>query len=271
MKQGKKAKPCTSRHWWTSVTPRIGVGTKISKTQRPSCSPRWYCKRWFSFVCGFYWARIINITDDSTKSHGHYIKASRMRRTSSRRSIRLYSGQYGRCIKVFENSKVRMSRYLDTCTKTQMAKIMVQHGTPSRSSWAKSVQSSVDKPVMGKALRESSIRTRLGESSKLGMLICKLTKRTILVCVCPNVGSTCERSQFGRTNILRWPRLFGLHSTRMRNEQRYCGQLQKCLNPVSLEELKKSCLVQRNLTQTSTHGPMIRKVMQSYVLSDIAS
>ena len=36
--------------------------------------------------------------------------------------------------KLFKNSKVRMSRYLDTSTKAQMAKIMVQYGRPSRSS-----------------------------------------------------------------------------------------------------------------------------------------
>ena len=37
-----------------------------------------------------------------------------------------------------------------------------------------------------------------------------------------------ERSRFGRANISR-SRSFGLHSTRMRNEQRYCGKLQKCV------------------------------------------
>ena len=63
-------------------------------------------------------------------------------------------------------------------------------------------------------------------------------KCTILVCVWsktgwkdtkhwPNVESTCERSRFGRTDIILWPCLFGLHSARMSNEQRYCGQLQK--------------------------------------------
>ena len=64
-------------------------------------------------------------------------------------------------------------------------------------------------------------------------------EKTILVCVCgrhktgwketkswPNVESTHERRWFGRTNILPWPRLFGLHSTRVRNKLRYCRQLQ---------------------------------------------
>ena len=38
--------------------------------------------------------------------------------------------------------------------------------------------------LMGKAIRERSIRTRLGECSKLGLLIRLKRKRTILVCVC---------------------------------------------------------------------------------------
>ena len=39
-----------------------------------------------------------------------------------------------------KKSKVRMSRYLDTSNKAQMAKIMVQYGRPSLSSWAESAQ-----------------------------------------------------------------------------------------------------------------------------------
>ena len=37
---------------------------------------------------------------------------------------------------------------------------------------------------MAKAIRESSIKIRLGRISKLGMLIRELRKRAILVCVC---------------------------------------------------------------------------------------
>ena len=36
--------------------------------------------------------------------------------------------------KIIENSKIGMSRHLDSSTTTQMAKIMVQYGRPSRSS-----------------------------------------------------------------------------------------------------------------------------------------
>ena len=43
------------------------------------------------------------------------------------------------------------------------------------------------------------------------------------------------------------------------------------LNPGSLQEPKKSNLVQASLTQTSLHGPMMWKVMQRNVWSDVAS
>ena len=44
-----------------------------------------------------------------------------LRWTSSRRSIGLYSSKNGRCSKNVQNSKIGMSRYLDTSTTTQMA------------------------------------------------------------------------------------------------------------------------------------------------------
>ena len=40
----------------------------------------------------------------------------------------------GRCSQIIENSKIGVSRLLDSSTTTQMAKIMVQYGRPSRSS-----------------------------------------------------------------------------------------------------------------------------------------
>ena len=43
-------------------------------------------------------------------------------------------GKNGRCTKITQNSKVGVSRHLDSSTTTQMAKIMVQYGRPSCSS-----------------------------------------------------------------------------------------------------------------------------------------
>ena len=41
-----------------------------------------------------------------------------------------------------------------------------------------------------------------------------------------DVETTQQRSRFGRTNIFPGSCILGLHSTTMRNKQRYCGQLQ---------------------------------------------
>ena len=57
-----------------------------------------------------------------------------LRWTSSRRSICLYPGKNGRCSQIVENSKIGVSRHLDSSTMTQMAKIMVHCGRPSCSS-----------------------------------------------------------------------------------------------------------------------------------------
>ena len=48
-----------------------------------------------------------------------------------------------------EYSRDRMSIYLDMSTETQMAKIMVQYGSPSCSSWTKSVRSSFGRNIAG--------------------------------------------------------------------------------------------------------------------------
>ena len=56
---------------------------------------------------------------------------------------------------LLKNSKIRMSRFLDTSTKAQMAKIMVQYGRSSPSSRKEFVRSSFGKTIMGKAIRES--------------------------------------------------------------------------------------------------------------------
>ena len=77
----------------------------------------------------------------------------------------------GGCTQIIGNSQIGMSRHLDSSTTTQMAKIMVQYGRPSRSSGAKSVRSSFSRTIMGKAIRENPFETWLGKSSELGMFI----------------------------------------------------------------------------------------------------
>ena len=160
------------------------IGDKAPKIQRSSCTSRWYCKRWFWLLCSIHWTRIFSISNDSRQHHGYHFQIAWLRWTSSRRSISLYLGKNGRCSKITENSKIGMSRHLDSSTTTQMARIMVQFGKPSRYSWAKSVRSFFGRTVMGKAIWENPVEVRLGKGFHLGMLIRTPWKRVVLICVC---------------------------------------------------------------------------------------
>ena len=167
--------------------------------------------------------------------------------------------------------------------KHDMAKIMVQYGRSSRSSWAKSVRSSFSRTVIGKAIWENPIEAWLGENSKLGMSLCTSSKRVVLICVCgwhkigwketkhwSGVETTQQRSWFGRTNIFPWSCTRGLHSNTMWNKQRYCGQFQNhVLNPEFPQEQLKNFHTLRIFV--FLHGLMIWRVMRRNVWSDIVS
>ena len=49
-------------------------------------------------------------------------------------AVCVFPNQNGRCSKIIENSKIGMSRHVDSSTTTQVAQIMVQYGRSSRSS-----------------------------------------------------------------------------------------------------------------------------------------
>ena len=181
MKQGRRAQKFMLPHWWTSVIWRMPIWRKYKGrvvlrgdiVKDDSGSYAEFTEH--GFTC---------ITNDGSRGHGYHIQTARMRRTSSWRSICLYPGQNARCSKIIENSQIGMSRHMDSSTTTQMAKIMVQSGRRSRSSWKKSVRSSFGRTIMGKAIWENPIEVRLGESFQLGMLIRTPSKRNILICVC---------------------------------------------------------------------------------------
>ena len=118
---------------------------------------------------------------------------------------------------------------------------MVQDGRSSRSSWAKSVRSSFIRAVVGKAIRESSIGTRFGKSSKLGMPIRKPRKRAILVCAYGRYQTGWERdkilSQRGRYS---WETLIW--------ENRHHS-----LTMFIWVALKRECQTSRDIVENYTH------------------
>ena len=103
-------------------SPEFGVGAAVSKIQRSSRTPRWHCEWWFRIICRTHGTGIISITNDGCKKKWIFIKATRMRRTSSRRNICLHPDQKWKMHhSLLKKNEFRMSGYLDTSTKQQMA------------------------------------------------------------------------------------------------------------------------------------------------------
>ena len=129
------------------------------------------------------------------KSNGCHSKATRMRRTSSRRSISLHPGQNGRCNDVIKkHSKVRMSRYLDTSTKAQVAKIIVPHGRPV----VPHKRNLYGHPLAGLLWKRTFEKVPLehgwGKVPNWECLFVNRQKRTILVSVCGRYKHWLERN-----------------------------------------------------------------------------
>ena len=82
---------------------------------------------------------------------------------SSRRDICLHSGKIGARSKIAQNSEVRMSRFLDTSSTTQMTQIMVKHCRSSGTSWTKFVRAPTCGTFLGKTVRGSSAGAWLGK------------------------------------------------------------------------------------------------------------
>ena len=132
----------------------------------------WYCERWFWILCSIHWTRIISFSNDSSKSHGYHLQIARVRRTSSWRSICFCPSENGRCSTIFENSQIGMSRHLDSSTTTQMAKIMVQYGRPSRFSWAWTTLSWMERNRTLIRCGIYSIKKMLWENQHLSLIMC---------------------------------------------------------------------------------------------------
>ena len=94
-------------HLWSQ---ECGVGTEVSKVQRPSCAAKWHCERRLRLVCCIHRARFVCVTNDRSKSDGCHRKITWLCRTSSRRSIRLHSSENGGRSQIAQDSEVRVSR-----------------------------------------------------------------------------------------------------------------------------------------------------------------
>ena len=141
--------------------------------------------------------------------------------------------------KIIENSKIGISRHLDSSTKTQMAKIMVRYGRPSSLRrnlhrhplagllWERQFEKVLLKYGWEKVPNCECLFVNRGKGLFLAVYVDERKTGWKETTCWPNVGSTHERRWFGRTDIIPWPCSFGLYSNRISNEQRYCRQLPK--------------------------------------------
>ena len=154
-----------------------------------------------------------------------------MRRTSSRRNIGLHSGQNGRCTITFLKFQSQNVQIFGYVYQKRHGPNHVQYGRSSRSSWKESVRSSSGRTLMGKATWESPIetwRTWLGKILNWECIFVKRARGLFLSVFVDdikvagkteNIEPTWEISSesrwSGRTNIISWPRIFGMHSKRV--------------------------------------------------------
>ena len=134
MKQGKKAKQCTWRHEWTSCHLKNSELDPTFEKYKGRVVLRGDIVKDDSGSYAVFTEQGSSASqNDGRKSNGCYCKVTRMRRTSSRCSINLHAGQYGRCTIIVQ--KIPKSECPDIWIRLpKHSEIMVQHGRPSRSS-----------------------------------------------------------------------------------------------------------------------------------------
>ena len=150
---------------------------------------------------------------------------------------------------------------------------MVQYGRPSRSSRKESVWSSSGRTIMGKAMSESSIGTRLGKSFHCECFFVNRARGSFSSVYVGRyqIGRQDRkhridleifygRGWLGRANIILWHHYLGC-------TQRDCKTSKDILNSTHLFESRTSveglenCLILKNPKQTFLHGPTTWKIM----------
>ena len=102
---------------------------------------------------------------------------------AGRRSISLYPSEMEDAHKLLKITKSECLDIWIRLPRTQMAKIMVQYGRFSCSSWKESVRS-FGRTIKGKAIWENAIEAWNEESSKFGMSFVHREKDYSYLCMC---------------------------------------------------------------------------------------
>ena len=158
------------------------------------------------------------------QSNGCYCKNARLWRTSSWCSICLHSSGIGGRSEISQNSWVRMSRRMDTSSTTQMAEIFGRHARSSGASWTKFISTSINRIVVGKTIRGSSVGTWIGKKYQIVNVSSFIEKKGYFCQYTSMTSKWLERSRIWlpcgkydgksghwRTHIISWPRIFGMY------------------------------------------------------------
>ena len=124
--------------------------------------------------------------------------------------------------------------------ETQMAKIIVQYGRSSLSSWAKSAPSSFGGTIVVKCKSRKFYWNTTGKNPNWECLFFIRGRRLFLFVyvddikltekkqnINPTLKIIIKKRWLGTTDIILWQRLSGLHSKRLSHKQRCCRQKQK--------------------------------------------
>ena len=138
------------------------VRAKAPKKQKTSRPPRWHCERRLRCIRSIYRtrssasqmtaARVMDVIARLLDCAGHAADA-----VPAHTQVKMEDAP--RLLQI----PVRMSRYMDTSSTTQLAKIMVRGRRPGGSSRTKFVRTPTCCPLVGKTIKRGFVRTWMGK------------------------------------------------------------------------------------------------------------
>ena len=170
--------------------------------------------------------------------------------TSRRRSISLHPSKNGGRSNVAQNFKVRVSRFLDTSSTTQVAQISVKHRRPSGSSWTKRVWS----PGLLRERQFEEVLLELGwwKVPNWECLFCSSETRTILIGFTLMTSKWLERSRIWLQCGRIWWNLWILTKPTSFLDHVYLGCTQRECKPNAISKKEYREMFESRISATAT-------------------
>ena len=205
--------------------------------QRTGCTPRRHCEIRFCGSYAFFTeqgssasqmtaAKIMDIISRLPGCNGQAADA-----------VSAYTHvNHGGCFQISQNSKVRMSRHMETSSTTNGKNL----GRPLKIQWFFLNEICTVTHLLGSCGKEVLLEFWMGVNTELGMSVCSSKTMIILIGLCGWYWNDSKKAEYGscveqmdetrwsgRTNIVSWPWKFGMYSTWMQVERRYCWWILK--------------------------------------------